>query len=463
MTAGAVIQGPWQHLSGALMAFGDIRVAERADWVIERMVALGTVVLRRIGETRSGEIAVHRFLSSPYVSTENIVTTCAARTAAQCRRRRILAVQDTSEINFAGRDKKRRGFGPAGNGKTPGFFIHPVIAVDVESEAVIGLVDAAIWTRREGKSPPRRDRPFEEKESARWLSGCTAAAQRLGEAAAVTMVADRESDIYPLFARRPGGLDLILRVAQNRSLADGERLFQALHEAPLLATRQVKVAPRGPGDKGRIAEIELRSSVVTIARPRNGCDDVLPETVTMTFLEAREVTPPPGKTALLWRLLTTHAINGAADAEEIVNLYRLRWRIEQLFRSLKSDGLALEDTQVVDAERLFNLTAIALAAAVHTLQLVDARDGGPRPASDVVDNRLAVALDRLSRKLEGATAKQKNPHPPGSLAFVAWIAARLGGWNCYYGKPGPKTMHVGWNQLATTLAGYALATHEKNP
>ena len=463
MTTVAVIQGPWQYLSGAVMAFGDVRVAERADWVIERMVALGTVVLRRIGETRSGEMAVHRFLSSPYVSSENIVATCAARTAAQCRGRRILAVQDTSEINFAGRDKKRRGLGPAGDGKTPGFFIHPVIAVDVESEAVIGLVDAAIWTRREGKSLPRRDRPFDEKESARWLSGCTATAQRLGEAAAVTMVADRESDIYPLFARRPAGLDLIVRVAQNRSLADGERLFQALHEAPLLATRQVKVAPRGPGDKGRIAAIELRSSVVTIARPRNGCDEALPETVTMSFLEAREAVPPAGKTALLWRLLTTHAINTAADAEEVINLYRLRWRIEQLFRSLKSDGLALEDTQVADAERLFNLTAIALAAAVRTIQLVDARDGSTRPASDVLDNDFAVALERLSRKLEGATAKQKNPHLPGSLAFVAWIAARLGGWNCYYGKPGPKTMHVGWNQLATTLAGYALAIHGQNP
>ena len=161
------------------MAFGDIRVAERADWLIDRMVALGTVVLRRIGETRSGEMAVHRFLSSPYVSTENIVTTCAARTVAQCRGHRILAIQDTSEINFAGRDKKRRGLGPAGNGKTPGFFIHPVIAVDVETEAVIGLIDATIWTRRTGKSQPRRDRPFEEKESARWLSGCTATAQRL--------------------------------------------------------------------------------------------------------------------------------------------------------------------------------------------------------------------------------------------------------------------------------------------
>ena len=214
------------------------------------MVALGTVVLRRIGETRSRERAVHRFPSSPYVSTENIVTTCAARTVAQCRGRRILAIQDTSEINFAGRDKKRRGLGPAGNGKTVGFFIHPVIAVDIETEAVIGLVDATIWTRRMGKSLPRRDRPFEEKELARWLCGCTATALRLFEAAAVTMVADRESDSDPLFAHRPAGLDLIVRVAQNRSLANGERLFEALQQAPLLATRKVTVAPRGPGEHG---------------------------------------------------------------------------------------------------------------------------------------------------------------------------------------------------------------------
>jgi hypothetical protein len=246
-------------------------------------------------------------------------------------------------------------------------------------------------------------------------------------------------------------------------LANGARLFEALHEAPALGRCKVRVAPRGPGDKGRIAETELRSTTVTIARPRNGCDDALPTTITMTLLEAREVAPPPGKTALLWRLLTTHPISGAADAEEIANLYRLRWRIEQLFRSLKSDGLGLEDSQVIDAERLFNLTAIALAAAIRTIQLVDARDGSPRPASDVVDDDFAVALQRLSRKLEGATAKQKNPHSPGSLAFVAWIAARLGGWNCYYGKPGPKTMRTGWTQLATTLAGYALATHGQNP
>ena len=69
----------------------------------------------------------------------------------------------------------------------------------------------------------------------------------------------------------------------------------------------------------------------------------------------------------------------------------------------------------------------------------------------------------LSRSLEGKTERQKNPHPPKSLAFVSWVAARLGGWNCYYKPPGPKTMRYGWTRLAATLEGYVLATQSRNP
>lgn len=439
------------------MAFGDIRVAQRADWLIERVATAGTLVLRKLGETRPGEKAIHRFLSSPHVSVERIVETLAARTAAQCAGRRILAVQDTSEINFSGRDKKRRGFGPGGDGQTPGFFIHPVIAVDVESEAVVGLVDADIWTRSSGRVTSRRSRAIEDKESMRWLSGNQAAAGILSEAASLTMVADRESDIYQLFARKPDRLDLIVRAAQDRVLVNGTKLFAALENVAPLQTSRVKVAPRGPGDKGRQASVELRAGIVRIARPQSMPPSEADEGVELTLVEAREVDAPAGKTPLLWRLLTTCSISCAADAEEIVQLYRLRWRIEQVFRALKSDGLALDDSQVIEAERMFNLTAIALAGAIRTIQLVDARDGSPRPFSDVIDPAFAVPLQRLSTKLEGKTLRQKNPHPPDSLAFVAWIAARLGGWNCYYKPPGPKTMRDGWTRLGATLDGYVLA------
>lgn len=445
------------------MAFGDVRVAERADWLIERVATAGTLVLRRVGETRAGELAVHRFLSSPYVSVECIVETLAARTAAQCVGRRVLAIQDTTEINFAGRDKKRRGFGAGGDGQTAAFFIHPVIALDIETEALVGLVDAAIWTRPPQRAAPRRRRLLEDKESMRWLAGCQAAAATLAEAAAVVMVADRESDLYALFAGKPDRLDLIVRAGQNRGLVQGGLLSGALEQVAALRRSEVRVAPRGPGDKGRIATVELRAATVCIKRPKVGPSRQLPETVELALIEAREVDAPAGKTPLLWRLLTTLPIATAAQVEEIVQLYRLRWRIEQTFRALKSDGFKLDDSQVIEAERLFNLAAIGLAAAIRTIQLVDARDGSPRPATDVIDVCFAAPLQLLSQKLEGKTARQKNPHPPNSLAFVAWVAARLGGWNCYYKPPGPKTMREGWNQLAARLEGYALATQCQNP
>jgi len=443
------------------MSFGDIRVAERADWLIERVATAGTLVLRKLGETRAGEKAIHRFLSSPYVSVERIVETLAYRTAVQCAGRHVLAVQDTTEINFSGRDKKRRGFGPAGDGKTPGFFIHPVIAIDVKTEAVIGLVDAEIWTRSSARVAARRSRALEDKESERWLSGCRAAAGVLSDAR-VTMVSDRESDIYLLFARKPERLDLIVRASQDRALSEGGLLFAALREAKVLTRNDVRVAPRGPGDKGRIAKVEIRAGRVQIARPGTACRDDA-ATVELTLVEAREVDGPTGKTPLLWRLLTTYAVTTAEQANQVVQLYRMRWRVEQVFRALKSDGLALNDSQLIDAERMFNLAAIGLAGAIRTIQLVDARDGSPRPASDVIDRTFAVALERLSKKLEGKTQRQKNPHHPDSLAFVAWIAARLGGWNCYYKPPGPKTMRDGWNRLAATLEGYALAVEQQNP
>jgi hypothetical protein len=341
--------------------------------------------------------------------------------------------------------------------------MHPVVAIDVDSEAMVGLVDLTIWTRAGTKTPRRGNKVFEEKESERWILGCRAAASVLSQAAQVIVVADRDSDLYPLFAEKPEGVDLIVRACQDRSLDNKTHLFEACNKKRPLSTSFVRVAPRGPGDKERIAQVELRVAKVSIARPDAYADRGFPKTVEMTLVEAREVDAPRGKTPLLWRLLTTLEADTAEKACDVVQFYRLRWRIEQTFRALKSDGLALEDSQVTSVEHMFNLAAAGLIAAVRTIQLVDSRDGSSRPATDVLDEVFTPALERISKKLEGATQRQKNPHAPNSLAFVAWIAARLGGWNCYGKPPGPKTMRSGWSELAAMLCGYALAIQEKNP
>lgn len=78
------------------------------------------------------------------------------------------------------------------------------------------------------------------------------------------------------------------------------------------------------------------------------------------------------------------------------------------------------------------------------------------PASDVASQGEIAAAKALGPTLEGKTERQRNPHPPGSLAWLSWIVARLGGWNCYYKPPGPKTMARGWDRLATMARGFSL-------
>ena len=87
--------------------FGDARRAERGAWMLDRIVSTGSVVIRRIGEDRAGEMAAHRFLSASDVTAAEITETVAARTGERCRGRRIVAAQDTTEINFSGRDRAR--------------------------------------------------------------------------------------------------------------------------------------------------------------------------------------------------------------------------------------------------------------------------------------------------------------------------------------------------------------------
>jgi hypothetical protein len=447
--------------------FGDMRRERAGAALFERVVETGSLVLRQVGGDRPGEMSAQRFLASRHVTHEEILATATRRTASACARRRIVAAQDTTEINFSGRDRGRKGLGPAGDGKTPGFFCHGMVAIDAVDEALLGVVHARIWTRTGETTTERRGRPIEEKESMRWIEATAVAGDRLGSATQLVVLGDREFDIYSQFVRVPPGVELIVRAAQNRKLADAdELLFSAPSDWREIGTMNVNVPPHRPGEAKRIARVDVKAGRVCITRPLHGADRADPPTVTLTFVEVRETNPPDGHEPIIWRLLTTLPVCGEADefaaAQEIVQLYRLRWRIEQVFRAMKSDGLRLEETQVQEASRLFKLAAIAFIAAARTIQLVDARDGSPRPASDVADEELITAAEAIGPTLEGKTARQKNPHPPRSLAWLSWIAARLGGWNCYYKPPGPKTMRLGWTKLADRAEGYALAMAKQN-
>ncbi|WP_206744899.1 transposase, partial [Mesorhizobium sp. LCM 4577] len=160
-----------------------------------------------------------------------------------------------------------------------------------------------------------------------------------------------------------------------------------------------------------------------------------------------------------WRLLTTHGVQDAAMAWQVVAWYRMRWTIEQFFRTLKQQGLQLEDSQLETAERLMKLTAIAARAACIIMQLVQARDGASAQSAEIAFTPTEIdTLQALVPELEGKTELQKNPHPPKSLAWAAWIIAKLGGWDGYPKSkpPGPITFRHGLQYFQSIARGWSL-------
>jgi len=399
-----------------------------------------------LGKNRAGEIRIARFLHNPAVTVSEMVATAGVRTCSQAAGRHVLAIQDTTMVRSA-----VDGVGVA---------LHPVIAVDAIDGTVIGLVDAGFFTRKGGQRDGRRERDFAQKQSRRWLEGAEHAAELAAAGAAcVTVVEDREGDIYEDFACKPAGVEMLVRAGQDRRLEDGSRLFAKPEMLPEAGRMSVDL-PAAPGRPARTAVLALRFCPVEIARPKHrkrAAAAALPKSVALTLVEAHEIDPPADGTAAHWRLLTTHSVNDVADARRIVGFYRQRWTIEQLFRTLKTKGFNVEALRQAEDGPFEKLVAASLIAATTVLQLVRERDGiGKRPLQDAFDPEDRLALEAISADLEGKTARQKNPHPRGSLAFASWVLARLGGWTGYYGKPGPIVMLQGLIRFHAIKHGWNL-------
>ncbi|HEU5097088.1 MAG TPA: IS4 family transposase [Reyranella sp.] len=406
-----------------------------------------------------------RFLNSAQVTAAEMLTTAAAHCAARVAGRHVLAIQDTSEINYQAHAGRCRGLGLAGNGRDLGFFLHPCLAVDAAHGGIIGLAGGQVWKRPGKIKTDRKKRAIADKESRRWLEVARDSIATLGEAAAVTVVCDREGDIYDLFAAVADAgprAHLLVRAARDRTLGEGDELLFAHVDALPERHRYAIEVPEKPGRKKRTATVALGFGRIDIRRPARAAPE-LPDRIGLNVVIVREIDPPAGAAPVHWVLLTTHAIDSLDAAIEIVRWYRLRWHIEQLFRTLKSDGFDVEDSQVVDGHALMNLVTAALVAAMLTLQLTLARDGATRqPVSDGFTEAERRVLRRIERGLPGRTAKQLNPHPPDRLAWAAWIIARLGGWTGYASQkpPGPKTIHLGLTQFNALAQGWILCEQE---
>jgi len=331
--------------------FGDERLRKGGELLLSRVAGRQSVHVCKLADNRAEQAKFRRFLANGSVTAEEMVSHRAMLAGKAAEGRHVLAIQDTTEINFQAQCGRKRNLGTVGNGTDVGLFLHPVLAIDAESEQCLGLVSAQVRRRLEGKAANYKSLPIEKKESHRWIKGGEEAKAALTRASKLTILDDREGDIYEKWARLPDRhTHLLTRACQNRSLAAGGSLFPTLAGFPEAHRYMLEVTAQPGKRSARLACMAVRFGTVRVRRPGSCSDPNAPEEIELFAVETREIDPPHGEKAICWRLLTTHTVENVLQAMQVIGWYRLRWYIEQLFRTLKRQGLRIEQSVVEDGE-----------------------------------------------------------------------------------------------------------------
>lgn len=152
------------------------------------------------------------------------------------------------------------------------------------------------------------EKPIEEKESYRWLTALSAAEARVSERIQLVQVADREADIFELFARpRQANSELLIRIKTNRRVKhELGRLFPTMSQAPVLGELSVEI-DRTPQRPARTARVQVRAMLLTIEVADYVAQQkphLKPLELNALWVEETSV-PADGGKPISWKLLTS--------------------------------------------------------------------------------------------------------------------------------------------------------------
>ena len=238
------------------------------------------------------------------------------------------------------------------------------------------------------------------------------------------------------------------------------RLYDTLALEHLAGTYSFRVeADKRKKKKGRIATIEVRYKKVLIQKPSGKILKKLPDQLELYAVEAKEINGPK-KDAIKWRLLTTHTITTFEEALAVINKYRQRWYIEQVFRLLKKQGFKIEDSELTSGWAIRKLTILLLNNVLRVMQLLLAYDNEEsQTINEVFSDEEIICLKVLANKMEHKKTQVQNNYSKDKLSWASWVIARIGGWKGYTKQraPGPITMKRGLDKFYLIYQGWILA------
>lgn len=262
----------WTNEVVTEIALGDARLNRRFATLVATFLERPAASIPEACGTWTATQAAYRFFDNATVVPEQIIRAMAQATAQRCHGLpRVLAVQDTTSLDYT-THTDTTDLGPLENLKRRGLFVHTTLAVNPDGGVPVGIIGQQVWARDPttvGKRHQRKEVPIEGKESARWLVGLKETEACLGPAARVVTVADREADIYELFAlaHELEGEWLIRARHDRRVQGDAQRLRATVAPAPICAQTTVEL-PRTAKREARLAQLVVRRAQVVLVPPQ---------------------------------------------------------------------------------------------------------------------------------------------------------------------------------------------------
>jgi hypothetical protein len=403
------------------------------------------------------------FLENDAVDVASLANSVFAATVRRAQGEPFVYVAiDGSSLSLTD-DLGSKGFGPVGSPNTPVKGLMEMGALAVTRKGVpLGLVDQAFWVREPTelmtsaeRTKRNQARSFEQKEPHRFVVAAKNAHERLAAVGTKAWVLiDREGDSRDiLLALHQTGCCFTVRAKWNRRVRDEiePNVQGVLDSAPALGAFEIEV-PRNGKRAARTATLEVRAAQVVLHFKSNGRPQ---EALRLFAVRVRE--RGEHDNALDWLLYTNVPVLTAEHAQQIIDGYRARWRIEEFHRTWKQGDCNVEDAQLrsFDAVVRWATVLAAVATRIERLKYLS-RVTPDEPATiELVDEEIeALKLDQRRR---GATKKKRLPKMPTIGEATRWIA-ELGGWiGLRNGPPGSVTISRGLERLGYLVEGIALA------
>jgi hypothetical protein len=449
-----------EHFIWARNTFGPVELADprlvrRAVCVAAHLAARPADSIPQACGSWGDTKATYRFLENKRVTVPSLQDSLTKAAVAACRGlATVYAIQDTTSFNFSTL-KHTADLGPIGDGPAQGIHLHSTLALNTAGLPV-GLLALNFWTRdpaTQGKRATRKRRTIQQKESYRWLTSARAAHQALATLATrprLFHICDREGDIHEFFAEIAAlGDEAVIRCAQNRTVV-GEVGYAhaAVHAAPLLTVTTLAIR-RKPNCPARTASVEVRALRVTLRASKNFRNH---KPLVLTLVEVWEPTPPTEKQRLVWRLWTTLPVNKAVEALEVIRIYKLRWRIEEVHLAVKS-GCKVEELQLGTRAQLCKALTLYMAVAVRIVALKDQARQTPEAPCTMAFNTLEWQALWSHKYHHRCPVDTTVPTLREAVAWLAQLGGHLGRKSD--GPPGIRALWRGWRDLQLLVEGYS--------